>query len=1117
MDFRILGPLEVAEDGVVVALGGLKQRSLLAILVLSANEVVSSDRLIDELWGEHSPESGRTALQVRVSQLRKALGPAGAQLVTRAPGYVLRVDPGELDLDRFERLVREADTAPPALAATKLREALELWRGEPLADLSYESFAQSAVARMRELRITALEERIEADLALGRHNELAGELEALVAEHPLRERLRGQLMLTLYRCGRQADALETYQRARSELQAELGLEPGRELMALQTAILNHDRALLGQRRDEPSPPGLAGPRPSAKVPRSRRSPRLLAAAGATIGLAAIVGAIAKLESGGSSPLRVAANSVAAIDVRSNAVVAAVPVGSGPGSISFGSGSLWVANGGDHTIQRINPAARRVVWTFGVRGIPDDLAATAGGVWVVSSTAGADSVSVDRINPQFNSIGPVRRLPIVVPGYPGSVAAANGATWIAPSSGLLTRLDSADGRITRRVDVGTTTAAIAVGKGAVWTVDGDANNVTRVDLTGLRNSVAVGNGPTAIAVGAGGVWVVDSLDDSVVRIDPDTRAVTTTVSVGRSPGAVAVGAGSVWVANGGDGTVTRIDPRTDRVTATIAVGGSPAAIAFANGRAWVTVGAQPSTPSVGQSASTLRVESGGGPQAIDPALAYDTVAWSVLDATCVKLFNYPDKSGPAGAQLAPEAAESMPAPSAGGRTYTFTIRTGFRFSPPSNEPVTAQTFKDTIERALNPKMHAPETVVDYFTGIVGVAAYVSGRTRHISGVVAHANALTIRLVTPQPDFLSLLALPTFCAVPSNTPIDPNGVAVIPAAGPYHVTSYGQGPTTVLERNPNYRGSRPQGFRRIEFTAGISSRRAVRDVEAGRADYAPVQGNAAAVITQLRAALAARYGPRSPAAAHGGQQYFASPIAEDEFFVLNTHRPLFSDPRLRQAVNYAVDRRAIASFGDDQAGPDIPADHYLPPGIPGSSSGHVYPLTPDLAKARSLARGNGRTAVLYTCNFPTCAAQAQIIKNDLARIGLRVVVKEVAPSVIYGLAQRRTYPFDLALGNWVPDRHDPASMLDGMLDNPSYYPTFDDPTFSRRMQAAARLSGPARELTYGKLALDLARDAAPLIVYGNAPESDFFSARVGCQTYNVYVGPDLAALCIRSNSR
>jgi ABC-type transport system substrate-binding protein len=157
------------------------------------------------------------------------------------------------------------------------------------------------------------------------------------------------------------------------------------------------------------------------------------------------------------------------------------------------------------------------------------------------------------------------------------------------------------------------------------------------------------------------------------------------------------------------------------------------------------------------------------------------------------------------------------------------------------------------------------------------------------------------------------------------------------------------------------------------------------------------------------------------------------------------------------------------------------------------------------------------VLYTCNFPTCAPQAQLVKNDLARIGLRVAVKSVAPSVIYGRAQKRTYPFDLALVNWLPDYPDPAAMLDGMLDNASYYPTFQDPTFRRRMAAAAHLSGPARDLTYGKLALDLARDAAPLIVYGNALESDFFSARVGCQTYNSYVGPDLAALCIRSDSR
>jgi DNA-binding SARP family transcriptional activator len=221
MQFRILGPLEVADRGRLVSLAGA-ERALLAVLLLSANEVVSSDRLIDELWGAHSPRSGRTALQVRVSQLRKALGAEGSRIVTRPPGYMLQLDSEELDLSRFERLVAEADGATAPTAAARLREALALWRGPPLADLAYESFAQPAVARLEELRLTTLEKRIDADLALGRHTELVGELEALIAEHPLAEHLRAQLMLALYRCGRQADALAAYQSARRDLVEQLG-------------------------------------------------------------------------------------------------------------------------------------------------------------------------------------------------------------------------------------------------------------------------------------------------------------------------------------------------------------------------------------------------------------------------------------------------------------------------------------------------------------------------------------------------------------------------------------------------------------------------------------------------------------------------------------------------------------------------------------------------------------------------------------------------------------------------------------------------------------------------------------------------------------------------------
>jgi DNA-binding SARP family transcriptional activator len=252
-DFRVLGPLEVLEGDKPVSLGGRKQRTLLAVLLLHANEVVSADRLIDTLWGESPPDTAATALHGYVSQLRKVLEPdrpassAATTLVTREPGYVLRIEHGQLDLNRFEGLVRRARAAladrRPEQAAASLREALELWRGSPLSDLENEPFAQTEVPRLEELRVAALEEHFEADLALGRHRELIPELERHVDRHPLRERPRGQLILALYRAGRQAEALRGYQDARRTLVDELGIEPGSTLRALEQSILSQDPSL----------------------------------------------------------------------------------------------------------------------------------------------------------------------------------------------------------------------------------------------------------------------------------------------------------------------------------------------------------------------------------------------------------------------------------------------------------------------------------------------------------------------------------------------------------------------------------------------------------------------------------------------------------------------------------------------------------------------------------------------------------------------------------------------------------------------------------------------------------------------------------------------------------
>ncbi len=241
LEFRVLGPLEVLEDGRPLPLGGPRQRALLALLLLRANQVVSSDALLDELWPEEQPLAGRAALRVRVSQLRKALGPD--VIVTRPPGYVLAAAAEQLDLWRFERLAGEAAAESPARAAELLREALALWRGPALAEVAYESFAQPEIARLEELRLVALERRIDADIALGRHTELVAELEGAVGLHPLRERLRAQLMLALYRSGRQAEALAAYQQGRSALVDGLGIVPRRARHDLEAAILRQDPEL----------------------------------------------------------------------------------------------------------------------------------------------------------------------------------------------------------------------------------------------------------------------------------------------------------------------------------------------------------------------------------------------------------------------------------------------------------------------------------------------------------------------------------------------------------------------------------------------------------------------------------------------------------------------------------------------------------------------------------------------------------------------------------------------------------------------------------------------------------------------------------------------------------
>jgi peptide/nickel transport system substrate-binding protein len=626
---------------------------------------------------------------------------------------------------------------------------------------------------------------------------------------------------------------------------------------------------------------------------------------------------------------------------------------------------------------------------------------------------------------------------------------------------------------------------------------------------VTTTIPVGNAPAGIAVGEGAVWVTLTLDDSLVRVDPETGSVTKVIRVGRAPAGVAVGFGAVWVANSGDGTLSRVDPSAGEVVGTTEVGASPQAAAVGDGRVWVSV--SPRALPEAKPGGTARLASREDVDSLDPALAATPISWQLGAATGAKLLNYPDTAGGTGSQLEPEVAESLPSRSPDGRTYTFRIRPGFRFSPPSNQPVTARTFKYAIERTLSPRLHTFSK--DFLMDVVGAAPYAAGRARHITGITAVGRTLRIRLTRPAADLPARLALPFFAAVPIGTPIEPKGVRLVPSAGPYYVASYTPGEGVLLERNPNYRGSRPRRLKRIRLAVG--QRNPVADVDAGRADYAPD-----GVTPRNASRLNARYGPRSSAAKAGHQQYFTSPALATDHLHLNASRGLFLSARMRRAVNYAIDRRALARQGGRLNGiPAEPLAGYLPPGVPGFSDERVYPLTPDAARARRLAGHRRSKAVLWTPTTPPAPALAEVVKSNLRAIGIDVAVRLFPEETFYQRLSTRGARFDIALDGWFADYPDPADFLmlfDGRTikarDNLNFS-YFDDAGFNRRLDAAGRLAGPRRYLAFRRLALDLARKEAPWAAYASETRADFISARMGCAVEQPIYGLDLAALCIR----
>ena len=387
---------------------------------------------------------------------------------------------------------------------------------------------------------------------------------------------------------------------------------------------------------------------------------------------------------------------------------------------------------------------------------------------------------------------------------------------------------------------------------------------------------------------------------------------------------------------------------------------------------------------------------------------------------------------------------------------------------------------------------------------------------LRGVAARGDQLVVRLTAPSQTLVSRLSSPWFCAVPSDTPAGSTGSSPIPSAGPYYFASYEPRRRLVLLRNPNYGGTRPAGLAEIEYDFGIAPEEALERVENGLADYYSnvLVGNSFPV--RQSKSLESRYGSGSEPAEEGAQRYFVTPQLGVYYLLVNTGRPVFSDLDVRRATATALDRRALARVPFGENGRGRPTDQLLPPGLPGYRDEQLYPLgRPEPARARRIAGPLDERVVLYVCNLPTCAQFGEIVRSNLARIGLTVDVRQFGITELFERIQRPGEPFDLAQSNYFVDYPDPFNFLDFQFRSGVVFakPLFDDPAYEARLDAAAQLEGEARYDAYAKLDHDLSAAAFPGIPYASALTENFFSERIGCQVIQPIYGIDYARLCVR----
>jgi YVTN family beta-propeller protein len=945
--------------------------------------------------GDVRPPSVLTTLHAYVFHLRQALEPPHASgavprvIITVPGGYRLDTTAVTADALRFEDHVaagRAALPADPATAAELLRQGLAMWRGEVLSDLGLTNdFIAPVAARLAELRLVAFELWAEARLALGDLGVLE-ELDPLVSQHPLREHVTALLMLALYRAGRQADALATYRRLWNALDTELGIRPSREVQTLHQQMLRQDAS-------------LSRPWPAADLRSDPRRPT---------GAVSSTASAARLRRAESTPLP--ALSVGPVDGR-GLRGRAVRLAGTPSALVGAANAVWALEGDADALIRIDPNERRITQTVhGVGHVPQAIAVVGEELWVV---AFGERV-VTRVDIRTAKAG--HKLPVGVD--PVAVVGDSDGIWVANSGdNTVVRIDPATEFVDAPIFVDDGPAALALHGSSLWVANERSGTVSQIDArTGERAAadVRVDAGPSALAVTDSDVWVANESGQSVSRISLGTGRVHR-IDVDDGPSSLVVVDQQVWVANRYSGTISVIDVRTNGVT-TVAVGSAPTALTEVNGEVWVGSGSLGDREHRG---GTLVWEGTVIEATVDPAYAYFPTNSVLLRSVYDSLVAFRMASGRVSLGLVPDLATSLPEPADGGRTYVFTIRAGIRYS--TGDLVKASDFVRGLTRALQPGASYP----DLLQSITGATEFLtSGTTLDLNhGVTADdaTGRFTIRLDQPDPELLEKLSLLLYPA-PVGTPAHDQGWEPIPGTGPYMVTSAG-GDGVTLARNPYFRqwsaAAQPDGYPDV-----ISYRQVTSESEAiGHV----LDGSASVTVTvdPLPLSVTTR-----PAFVHRFQ------LLDVQMINPNATVPPFDDRRVRQALNYAIDRNASEILGGGTSEDATPTCQLIPPGIPGHR--YYFPYQsgppdgpyqgPDLDRARQLVAESETAAMPITVYHGPHASlkdRAEFTANVLRELGYAVTVAPVevdAPTSVTDLYQIQAH------WGWMPDYFLPGTYFD-----------------------------------------------------------------------------------------